>query len=291
MSIIAIYALNSLFYASELFLISAGINLIFGVMRIINLAHGSLFGFGAYMAAWALFAFSKGLPAPLIYLIPLAGAAVVGLIGFVVEPTLIRPMYKRAEEYQLLITFGILLILEDAMVLIWGPFPLRVTEAFSQLGSSNILGYLYPNYYILVIGVGFIAAAILWVTIYRTKFGVVLRATSLDREMAEALGVNVKTLYTVAFTIGTALAGLAGAYIVPTTSALPGMGIDVLALAFVVMVLGGLGSLKGAFVGSLIVGVLRTIGISFFPEIELALLWLIAATILVIRPLGLFGRE
>jgi len=291
MSIIAIYALNSLFYASELFLISAGINLIYGVMRIINLAHGSLFGFGAYIAAWALFEFSAGLPAPLIYAIPLAGALIVGLIGFMIEPTLLRPMYRRAEEYQLLITFGILLILEDSMILIWGPFPLRVTEAFSQLGSSLILGFQYPNYYILVIGVGFIAGVVLWATIYRTKFGVVLRATSLDREMAEALGVNVKVLYTFAFMIGTALAGIAGAYIVPTTAALPGMGIDALAIAFVVMVLGGLGSLKGAAVGSLIVGVVRSIGIAFFPEIELALLWLIAATILVIRPLGLFGRE
>jgi len=291
MSIVVIYVLNSLFYASELFLLSAGINLIYGVMRIINLAHGSMFGFGAYVAAWALLNLSQGLPAPAMYVIPVVGAAAVGAIGFAVEPTLIRPMYTRAVEYQLLITFGIFLILEDAMIILWGPFPLRVTEAFGYLGTSDILGFSYPNYYLLVIGVGLVAAAILWATVYKTKFGVLLRATSLDREMAAALGINVKVLYTVAFMIGAFLAGLAGAYIVPTTSAIPAMGIDALATAFVVMVVGGLGSLKGAFVGSLIVGFLRTIGIAFFPEIELALLWLIAAMILVIRPRGLFGRE
>lgn len=294
MTIIAIYALNSLFYAAVLFLISAGINMIFGVMRIVNLSHGSLFGFGAYVAASALLAVSKDLSGPLLpllYVVPVAGAAIVGLIGLIMEPTIIRPMYARAPEYQLLMTFGGLLVLEDAVILLWGPFPLRIPELYEALGRAPIFGFLYPNYNLLVIVVGFLAAIGLWLLVYRTKFGVMVRATSLDREMATALGVNVRRLYMISFAIGAMLAGLAGAYIVPTSAAIPGMGIDALALAFVVMVVGGLGSLKGAFVGALIVGVVRSIGIAFFPEIELALLWLVAAIVLIIRPTGLFGRE
>lgn len=294
MTIIAIYALNSLFYAAVLFLISAGINMIFGVMRIVNLSHGSLFGFGAYVAAAALLAVSKDLSGPLLpllYVVPVAGAAIVGLIGLIMEPTIIRPMYARAPEYQLLMTFGGLLILEDAVILLWGPFPLRIPELYEALGRAPIFGFLYPNYNLLVIVVGFLAAIGLWLLVYRTKFGVMVRATSLDREMATALGVNVRRLYMISFAIGAMLAGLAGAYIVPTSAAIPGMGIDALALAFVVMVVGGLGSLKGAFVGALIVGVVRSIGIAFFPEIELALLWLVAAIVLIVRPTGLFGKE
>ncbi|RMF88144.1 MAG: branched-chain amino acid ABC transporter permease [Nitrospinota bacterium] len=199
-------------------------------------------------------------------------------------------MYKRPEEYQLLITFGLLLILEDVMRLLWGSHPISATELWSSLRSSTILGSMYPNYNLLVIVAGLVAAVLLWAFIYRTKFGVMLRATSQDMRMASALGVNVKRVYVQAFALGCFMAGLGGALIVPIQTAVLGMGIDALILAFVVVVVGGLGSLEGALIGALIVGFVRTIGIMFFPEIELAILYLIAAIVLLIKPTGLFGR-
>jgi branched-subunit amino acid ABC-type transport system permease component len=150
-------------------------------------------------------------------------------------------------------------------------------------------GIVYPAYNLVVIGVGIAAALLLWIVIYRTKFGVLLRATSQDRRMASALGLNVGLVYVSAFAIGCFMAGLGGAIIVPTQAAVLGMGIDALILAFVVVVIGGLGSLQGALVGALIVSFVRTAGIQFFPEIELAVLYLIAALVLLVKPTGLFG--
>jgi branched-chain amino acid transport system permease protein len=158
------------------------------------------------------------------------------------------------------------------------------------MGSAKIGDFIYPRYNLLVIAVGGLAALFLWAFIYRTKFGVVLRATSQDMRRASALGVNVNLVYVEAFTIGCFMAGLAGAIIVPSQSAVLGMGVDALILSFIVVVTGGLGSLEGALVGALIVGTVREIGISMFPEIELAVLYLIAAIVLMVRPAGLFGK-
>ncbi|HIQ30154.1 MAG TPA: branched-chain amino acid ABC transporter permease [Candidatus Caldiarchaeum subterraneum] len=292
MLIYIIFALNALLFASVLFLITAGLNIVYGVMRIINLAHGNLYALGAYVTAWVLLTIGySAFPGPLLYIVPpLIGAAVVGLGGLIMEPTLLRPMYKRIEEFQLLVTFGVLLVLEDLFLLLFGPYPLSVREPYSFLGVTKIGDLSYPNYNFLVIALGFIIAFVLWFFLYRTKFGTILRATSLDREMAAAMGVNVKALFTVSFIIGSMIAGLAGGFIVAKDTAVLGMGIEALVLAFVVMVIGGLGSLKGAFIGALIVGVVRQIGTAFFPEIELAVLWLIAAIVLTIKPQGLFGR-
>jgi branched-chain amino acid transport system permease protein len=290
MSILAVQLLNSLFYASVLFLIAAGLSLIFGVMRIVNLAHGSLFALGAYIGAWLVGrAIGLGLPAGwLLLVIPIAALA-VALIGIVIEPLLLRPFYRRAEEYQLLVTFGLLLILEDLMRLVWGALPLTADTVMDAIPSVHIGGLVYPGYNILVIGIGVAAAILLWVVIYGTKFGVLLRATSQDRRMAAALGLNVGLVYVAAFAIGCFMAGLGGAIVVPSHAAVLGMGVDALVLAFVVVVVGGLGSLKGALVGALIVSFVRTAGIQFFPEVELAVLYLIAAVVLIARPTGLFG--
>ena len=290
MSILAIQVLNSLFYASVLFLIAAGLSLIFGVMRIVNLAHGSLFAIGAYIAAW-LVGRAIGLGVPVVWallVIPIAAVA-VALIGIVIEPLLLRPFYRRAEEYQLLVTFGLLLILEDLMRLVWGGLPLTADTVMDALPVVHIGGLVYPGYNILVIGIGIVAAVALWFLIYETKFGVLLRATSQDRRMAAALGLNVGLVYVAAFAIGCFMAGLGGAIVVPSHAAVLGMGVEALVLAFVVVVVGGLGSLKGALVGALIVSFVRTAGIQFFPEVELAVLYLIAAVVLIARPTGLFG--
>ena len=290
MSILAIQLLNSLFYASVLFLIAAGLSLIFGVMRIVNLAHGSLFAIGAYTGAWLVGqAIGFGVPAAwLLLAIPLAAIA-VALIGIVIEPLLLRPFYRRAEEYQLLVTFGLLLILEDLMRLVWGGLPLTADTVMDAMPVVHIGGLVYPGYNLLVIVIGIAAAVVLWLLIYETKFGVLLRATSQDRRMASALGLNVGLVYVAAFAIGCFMAGLGGAIVVPSHAAVLGMGVEALVLAFVVVVVGGLGSLKGALVGALIVSFVRTAGIQFFPEVELAVLYLIAAVVLIARPTGLFG--
>jgi branched-chain amino acid transport system permease protein len=290
MDFLPIHLLNALLSAATLFLIAGGLSLIYGVMRIVNLAHGNLYAFGAYVTAWTVGLVAAGAPATALYLLLPAGAVAAAALGAVLEPTLLRPFYRRAEEYQLLVTFGLLMILEDVMRFLWGPYPLSASALWENMGSVSIGGNPYPNYNLLVIAVGGAAAAFLWAFIYKTRFGVVLRATSQNMRMASALGVNVNRVYVEAFTIGCFMAGLGGAIIVPSQSAVLGMGVDALVLAFIVVVIGGLGSLEGALVGALIVGVVRELGIALFPEIELAVLYLIAAVVLLVRPAGLFGR-
>jgi branched-chain amino acid transport system permease protein len=295
METLAIQTLNSIFYAAVLFLIAAGLSLIYGVMRIVNLAHGTFYALGAYVSAWAVGgAFGATLGSNLglagqLLLLPI-GAVAVAAVGAVIEPTLLRPLYRRPEEYVLLITFGLLMILEDAMKMLFGGTPLSAGTIMDHMGSIRIGRLLYPTYNLVVIGVGLIAVVGLWWLIYRTRFGVILRATSQDRRMASALGLNVGRVYVQAFAIGCFMAGLGGAVVVPAQAAVLGMGVDALILAFVVIVIGGLGSLEGALVGALIVSFVRTAGIQFFAEIELAVLYLIAAAVLLVRPTGLFGR-
>jgi branched-chain amino acid transport system permease protein len=295
MDILVIQVLNSIFYAAVLFLIAAGLSLIYGVMRIVNLAHGTFYALGAYVSAWAVGSvFGAGASgawglAGQLLLLPI-GALAIALVGAAIEPTLLRPLYRRPEEYVLLITFGLLMIIEDVIKLVFGGTPLSAGTIMDRMGSIPVGSLLYPAYNLVVIAIGLIAALGLWWFIYRTRFGVILRATSQDRRMASALGLNVGRVYIQAFAIGCFMAGLGGAVIVPAQAAILGMGVDALILSFVVIVIGGLGSLEGAFVGALIVSFVRTASIQFFPEIELAALYLIAAAVLLIRPTGLFGR-
>ena len=290
MAILTIQILNSLLYASVLFLIAAGLSLIFGVMRIVNLAHGSLYAVGAYVTAWLVGrGIAMGVALRWLFMVLPVGALAVALIGIIIEPLLLRPFYRRAEEYQLLVTFGLLLILEDLIRLVWGGTPLSADTLMDALPIMHIGGLFYPAYNVVVIGIGLVAAVVLWAVIYHTRFGVMLRATSQDRRMASALGLNVGLVYVLAFSIGCFMAGLGGAIVVPTQAAVLGMGVDALVVAFVVVVIGGLGSLKGALIGALVVSFVRTAGIQFFPELELAVLYLIAALVLLVRPTGLFG--
>jgi len=288
--ILVIHFLNALLYASVLFLIAGGLSLIYGVMRIVNLAHGNLYALGAFVTASVVGQWLSGAPMLVLYLLIPTGAVVAGAVGALLEPTLLRPFYRRAEEYQLLVTFGLLMILEDVFRLVWGPYPISASALFEKAGSISVGEAIYPTYNLLVIATGGLAALFLWALLYKTRFGVVLRATSQDMRRAAALGVNVNRVYVQAFTIGCFMAGLGGAIVVPSQSAVLGMGVDALVLSFIVVVIGGLGSFQGALVGALIVGVFREFGISLFPEIELAVLYLIAATVLLVRPAGLFGR-
>jgi branched-chain amino acid transport system permease protein len=291
MEIVALQILNSLFYAAVLFLIAAGLSLIFGVMGIVNMAHGTFYALGAYVTAWSVGVAAATFPTAALFVFLLIGAIAVALIGLAIEPTLLRRFYRRPEEYQLLVTFGLLLVLEDLIRLVWGGTPRTAGGLVDYLGLVRIGGLPYPIYNIAMIGVGIIAALALWAFVYRTKFGVLLRATAQDRRMAAALGIDVGRIYILAFGVGCFMAGLGGAIVVPSQAAVLGMGVEVLVLAFVVVVIGGLGSLEGALVGALIVSALRTLTIQFWEEFELAALYLIAAVVLLIRPTGLFGRK
>jgi len=291
MEIVVIQVLNSLFYAAVLFLIAAGLSLIFGVMGIVNMAHGSFYALGAYVTAWAVAAASSVIPPAALFIFLPLGAIAVAVIGLAIEPALLRRFYRRPEEYQLLVTFGLLLVLEDAIRLVWGGTPRTANVLVDSLGLLQIGGLPYPVYNLAMIGVGIVAALGLWAFVYRTRFGVLLRATSQDRRMAAALGIDVGRIYSLAFGLGCFMAGLAGAIVVPSQAAVLGMGVEVIVLSFVVVVIGGLGSLEGALVGALIVSALRTITIQFWEEIELAALYLIAAIVLLILPTGLFGKK
>src|SRR5436305_9506249 len=226
LSILIIQILNSLFYASVLFLIAAGLSLIFGVMRIVNMAHGTFYAVGAFVTAWLVGrAIALGVPAGWTFLLLPVGAGAVALLGIAIEP-LLRPFYRRAEEYQLLVTFGLLLILEDLMRFFWGGLPLTADPIMDAIPSLRIGGLIYPGYYVVVIGIGVVAAVALWLGTYRTKYGVLLRATSQDRRMASVLGLNVRLVYISSFAIGCFMAGFGGAIIVPSQAAVLGMGVD-----------------------------------------------------------------
>jgi branched-chain amino acid transport system permease protein len=285
-----VYLLNSLYFAALLFLISLGLNIILGVMGVLNLAHGGLYAIGAYMAAWLIIGLGTQAPALLIVTGLAGGLVLAGIVGWVLERSLIRAMYTRALEYQLLLTFGVLLLLEDLIKMVWGGQAYYASAPFDLLGNVSIAGHVYPVYFLLVMAVTLVTGISIWLFMTRTRLGIMMRAISLDREMAIGLGLPVSRISNLAFVLGSAIAGLAGALVVPTTPALLGIGMEPLILSFIVVVIGGLGSLTGALVGALIVGLTRSFGIALFPEIELPLLFMIAGIILVIKPEGLFGR-
>ena len=286
-----IYALNGLYFAAFLFLTSLGLNIILGVMGILNLAHGSLYAVGGFVAAYLIGLMAQS-SLPVMLVVAVMGAvAVAGVVGFALETTLIKHMYRRALEYQLLITFGILMLIEDLIKLVFGGESRYASAPFDAMGSLDIMGHIYSVYFLFVMACALAAGLFIWWLMARTRLGIMLRAIEMDREMAQAMGIPMRSLTILAFMLGSALAGLAGALVVPTSPAVLGMGMDPLIMAFIVVVIGGLGSLKGAFLGALIVGLTRSFTIAYFAELEMPLLFLIAVVILVIRPEGLFGQK
>ncbi len=286
-----IYILNGLYFASFLFLTSLGLSIILGVMGILNLAHGSLYAIGGFMAAYIIGMMGH---AGLVWtLLAAAGAAVVvaGGAGLLLETGLIRWMYRRPLEYQLIITFGALMLIEDLIKLVFGGQSMYASAPFKAMGQISLFGATYSVYYLFVMAVAVAAGLFLWWLMVKTRLGIMLRAIEMDREMAQAMGIPMRSLTVVAFVIGAALAGLAGALFVPTTAATLGMGMDVLIMAFIVVVIGGMGSLPGVLVGSLIVGLTRSFTVAFYAELEMPLLFLIAVIILIVRPQGLFGQK
>jgi branched-chain amino acid transport system permease protein len=282
--------LSGVFHASILFLVSAGLQVVFGVQRIFNLACGSFYALGAYVGVWAVQVYTAVGGPPAFFVVPLVlGGLLVGLVGVVVERGLLRFVYDRDETFQLLLTFALVLMLEDAIRLTWGTSPLSTGGMYLVYGQAHILGAAVPVYNLVVIAAGLAIAVGIGALLTRTAFGRIIRAAADQREMTEALGVDMRRLYALVFTLGTALGTLGGALVIPATAAMSEMGIELIVEAFAVVVIGGLGSMRGALVGALVVGILRSIAISVYPELEMLLIYLIVIAVLVLRPRGLFG--
>src|SRR3712207_6639755 len=282
--------LSGVFAASILFLVAAGLQVVFGVQKIFNLACGSFYALGAYVGVSAVnWSIAAGLPRPLFVLALVAGGLALAFVGPIVE-RLLRAVYDRDEAFQLLLTFAVVLMLEDVTQLVWGTAPYSTGALYLSYGQAQILGSTVPVYNLIVIGASVLIAIGLGLLLTRTRWGRIVRATADNREMAEALGVNMRRVYLQVFTLGTVLGTLGGALVIPSTTAISEMGIELIVQAFAVVVIGGLGSMRGAVVGALVVGVLRAVAIATQPEVEMLLIYLIVIGVLVLRPRGLFGR-
>ncbi len=282
-------ALSGLASASSLFLVASGLTVIFGVSRIVNFAHGSFYMLGAYLAWTLVTALPRG---HLGFWGGVLGAALlVGLIGAAVELALLRRIYGAPELFQLLATFGVVLVVQDLALLAWGPEDLLGPRAPGLRGSAEVFGLRFPRYELFLIAVGPAVLGLLWLLFNRTRWGLLVRAATEDREMAGALGIDQRRLFTGVFLLGSALAGLGGALQLPRESVNLHMDLAAVVEAFVVVVVGGLGSLPGAFLASLLIGELHAFGILAFPRITLVLVFAVMAVVLVLRPQGLLGRS
>ena len=277
-------AANSIAFGGLLFLLSAGFALIFGLMRIPNLTHGSLFMLGAYFGV-SLIAWGVGFwPAAL------AGGLGVAVLGGLIERLLLRRL-PGAELAQVLVTLGLSFMIADACLMQWGGDPISIETPAALRGASRIAGVAFPTYRLGVIVIAVVFAAALWAMLERTRLGAMIRAGVDDPMMARAVGIRVPLLFTVVFCLGSGLAGFAGVIGGPILSVYPGLDQDMLPLALVVVILGGSGSLVGAFVGSFLVGVLYNFGQALLPELAYVVLFLPMLVVLVVRPAGLFGRS
>ncbi len=284
---LVVEVLSALREAAFLFLISSGLTLIFGVLNILNFAHGALYMLGAYFTYWV----TLHLVGPGGFFLALLAAPLgVGLVAAFLEMSLLRRIYIQEEIYQLLLTYALVLVIGDVAKFVFGADYKSIPKPHFLEGSVTLLGGTVPVYTLLVLVLAPAVAILLWYLLYRTKTGKVVRATSSDREMADALGINMTALFTLVFAFGAVLAGFGGALAGPARTVFPGVGTEVIIESFVVVVIGGLGNLWGAMVGSLLIGALETIGIVLFPEFEMALMYLLMVAVLVLRPWGLFGR-
>lgn len=290
MSGFANIVLGGVFHAAVLFLVAAGLQLVFGVQKIVNLACGSFYALGAYFGITFIgYADSFGLSPWLM----LPGLIISGiLLGFIGPPIerLLRMVYGRDESFQLLLTFAVLLMFQDVFRFIWGANPRSLDSAYLIYGTIHAGDFSVPVYNLLVILAAIVTAASLGLFLQRTNYGRLLRATAENRAMAEALGVDVGRVYSVVFTLGAVLGTTAGALVVPTAAASLDMAIEFVIEAFAVVVIGGLGSMSGALAGALIVGLIRAFSIVYFPEFELLATYAIVIGVLLFRPSGLFGK-
>ena len=280
--------LNGIFYAGILFLMSAGLQIIFGVLRIVNFAHAGAYILGIYFT----YAIIKALPPEysfLLWMAPLIAAAFVGLLGLAFERGLLKLIYHRDPVFQILVTAGVVYMVDDLIRFTWGGYSIGVGPLTSA--TLNMGGVVYPLYNLLIILITLGVAVFLQILFRKTDIGRVIRATAHDEEMTKAMGVNVGMVKAFTFLFGSAIAGLAGGLMLPVTGGWPGVGNEYLILGFVVIALAGLGSVNGALIAAFIIGMVNSIGIQFFPEIELALIFIIMAVMLTVKPSGLFGAQ
>ncbi|HKV44113.1 MAG TPA: branched-chain amino acid ABC transporter permease, partial [bacterium] len=275
--------LNGLAYGMLLFLMAAGLSLIFGLMEVINLAHGAFYMLGAYLALsmvrWTGSFWIAALTAPLV----------LGAAGFLLEWEFLRPLYRRTHLDQILLTFGFAFVLSDLARWLWGADVQSLAPPPGLDRSIPMLGTLFPAYRLFVILLGTVLAGGLWLGLNRTRLGAMVRAGVADKEMTQALGIDIGLVFTGVFAFGTALAGLAGVIAAPIQGVFPGVDFEILIVTLIVVVVGGLGTLGGSFWGSLLIGEVDTFGKTLVPQAALVFIYLIMAAILLVRPVGLFG--
>ena len=290
---LAAIMIDGVIYASWLFLVAIGLTLIYGVMNILNVAHGSLYALGAYAGEWLVGEyFLAGWPPFASFAVLIVAAAAVGLVfGTVIERGLLRFMYGRDEIVIVLVTYAVFLILEDVMKLVWGVESYMPYQPRYLLGNVSIAGLPFVVYDLCLIGVAVVAGGLVWLGLNRTRLGKLLHAVIFDRELASAMGINVTRIFTGTFVVGAMLGALGGAATAPLISVSPGIGVEVIVIAFAVVVIGGLGSIEGAAIGALIVGLGRATAVHMLPEIELFIVFGVMSLVLVVRPEGLFGRR
>jgi len=277
--------LNALVLAGLLFLVSAGLSLVFGILRVVNFAHGVFYMLGAYLGFTAVAL--TGWFWPALVLVPPA----VGVLGALLESSTLRFIYRRPQIYQLLLTFGLALILEESIRVLYGPTAKGVEPPALLQGAISLGGLLYPRYRLFLVVLSLAVAAAVWLFLRTTRAGLVIRAVAQNSEMADCLGADVARVRTLVFGAACALAGLGGVAAAPMTTAYLGMGISVIVEAFVVVVIGGLGSMGGSMAGSLIVGAAQSWGAFYLPEAAMVIMYAVMGAILIFRPWGLFGEE
>ena len=291
MSAFANIFVGGVFHAAVLFLVAAGLQLVFGVQKIVNLACGSFYALGAYFGITFLGYAQEGVGFSPWLILP--GLIVAGiLLGFIGPPIerLLRTVYGRDESFQLLLTFALVLMFQDVFRFLWGSNPRSLDSSYLIYGAINTQDFSVPVYNLLVIAAAIATAVGLGAFLRRTNYGRILRATAENRAMAEALGVDVRRVYSTVFTLGAVLGTTAGALVVPTAAASLDMAMEFVIEAFAVVVIGGLGSMRGALAGALIVGLVRAFSLVIYPEFEVLAIYLIVIMVLLVRPAGLFGR-
>ncbi|HEY1361801.1 MAG TPA: branched-chain amino acid ABC transporter permease [Xanthobacteraceae bacterium] len=284
---LALQFVSGLLKAMFLFLLASGLSLIFGVSRVLNITHGGFYALGAYLLLSLMRIHELGAAEFALAVIGIGLA--LGAAGAVYERLMLRPVYRAGMLFLALVTFGALLVIEELIRIVWGADLAAVGRPAGLDGGIALGSNRMPVYNLMLLAVGSAIGIALWLVVERTRFGLIIRAASMDREMLSVLGVDVPRAYTFTFAMGTSLAGVAGALAAPMVSLSPTMGSQIIIETFAVVVIGGLGSLPGSLIGALVVGELEAFGILVAPEIALPLLYLLMAVILVIRPTGLLG--
>ncbi|WP_276275364.1 branched-chain amino acid ABC transporter permease [Haladaptatus sp. QDMS2] len=290
--------LNSLFRASTLFLLGTGLSIIYGMLNFMNLAHAAFLALGAYVSASLIQGASNAIGGTLgtaamfvVFLVILfvIVPGVISVVGLGMEQTIFKPLYGLEDDYQLLATFGVILMMEDSMKFIWGGLPVTSSAPSNMLGGFNLVGNTYPYWPIFAVVVTMVIATTLYYFFEETRLGKITLAMAEDEEVVSVTGIDTRSVHIKVYVIGVALAALGGALYLPNASITTGLSLEFVILAFAVLVIGGLGSLKGAIVASLLIGFMQSFGSYYVPQLSLAIVFLLMAAVMLIKPTGLFG--